>query len=178
MRKIEAAMVMAVRSCINGCEKGWRSGKTSVSVEHEGIHGTAGYERSVVVRLHGNEIARFDSALSHARECRGLRITDAGWQTVTTKSRLNALLSCFAEGSCLYQKKGQWYAPDGTEWWGSFWLSYGWKDRWACQQAEALCKPARKASESVYDAEHARALREAVAVLQWGTDAVLAPLLA
>ena len=163
MRKIEAQMVMAVRSAINGEERGWRCGNTSVDVEHEGIHGTAGYERSVVVRLHGNEIARFDSALAGARECRGLRITDAGWQTVTTKSRLNALLQCFAEGSCLYQKKGQWFAPDGTEWWGTYWLSYGWTDRWYCQQAEALCKPAVKASGSVYDVEWHRAMAETLA---------------
>ena len=163
MRKIEAQMVMAVRDAINGSEKAWRSGNTSVEVEHEGIRGTAGYERSVVVRLHGNEIARFDSALAGARECRGLRITDAGWQTVTTKSRLNALLSCFAEGSCLYQKTGQWFAPDGTEWWGSFWLSYGWTDRWYCQQAEALCKPAVKASGSVYDVDWHRAMGETLA---------------
>ena len=163
MRKIEAAMVMAVRSCINGCEKGWRSGNTSVEVEHEGIHGTPGYQRDVVVSLHGNEIARFDSALSHARECRGLRITDAGYQTATTKSRLNALLKCFAEGSCLYQKKGQWYAPDATEWWGTFWLSYGWRGRWFCQQAEALCKPAVRASGSVYDVDWHRAMADRLA---------------
>ena len=94
MKKIEAQMVMAVRSAVNGNDKAWRSGNTSVRVEHDGIHGTPGYQRDVVVELHGNEIARFDSALSH-QSCRGLRITDAGWQTATTKSRLNALLQCF-----------------------------------------------------------------------------------
>jgi hypothetical protein len=163
MRKIEAAMVMAVRDAINGSEQRWRSGNTSVEVEHEGIHGTPGYERSVVVRLHDNEIARFDSALAGDRGCRGLRITDAGWDTATTKSRLNALLQCFAEGSCLYQRKGQWYAPDGTEWWGTFWLPYGWREGWFCQQAEALSKPARKASESVYDVDWHRAMGETLA---------------
>lgn len=157
MRKIEAAMVMAVRSCINGCEKGWRSGNTSVAVEHEGICGTAGYERSVVVRLHGNEIARFDSALSHARECRGLKITDAGWQTVTTKSRLNALLDCFYEGQGIRQVKGQWLL-NSTEFSGTDWLSYGWKDSLACQHVEANVRPARKASGSVYDVEWFRAM--------------------
>jgi hypothetical protein len=158
MRKIEAAMVMAVRDAINGNEKTWRSGNTSVEVEHEGIHGTPGYQRSVVVQLHDNEIARFDSALAGDRGVRGLKVTDAGWQTVTTKSRLNALLQCFAEGSCLYQKKGQWYAPDGTEWWGTYWLAYGWRGGWFCQQAEALCKPAVRASGSVYDVEWFRAM--------------------
>ena len=67
MRKIEAAMVVAVRDAINGNDKTWRSGNTRAEVEHEGIQGTAGYERSVVVFLHDNEIARFDSSLSHAR---------------------------------------------------------------------------------------------------------------
>ena len=162
MRKIEAAMVMAVRSCINGCEKGWRSGNTSVDVEHEGIHGTPGYQRDVVVRLHGNEIARFDSALSHARECRGLRITDAGWQTATTKSRLNALLACFYEGQAIRQVKGQWLL-NSTEFFGTDWLSYGWRDCWATQQAEALCKPAVKASGSVYDVDWHRAMGETLA---------------
>ena len=162
MRKIEAAMVMAVRSCINGCEKGWHSGNTSVSVEHEGIHGTAGYERIVVVRLHGNEIARFDPALSHARECRGLRITDACWRTATTKSRLNALLDCFYEGQGIRQVKGQWLL-NSTEFHGTDWVSYGWRDCWATQQAEALCKPAVKASDSVYTVDWHRAMGDTLA---------------
>ena len=162
MRKIEAGMVMAVKAAINGCEKSWRSGNTSVAVEHEGIRGTAGYERSVVVRLHGNEIARFDSALSHARECHGLRITDAGWQTVTTKSRLNALLSCFYRGAGIHQAHRQWYL-NTTEFSGTDWVSYGWLDNWACQQAEALCKPAVKASGSVYDVDWHRAMGETLA---------------
>ena len=162
MRKVEAQMVMAVRSAVNGNEKTWRSGNTSVRVEHDGIHGTPGYQRDVVVELHGNEIARFDSGLSH-QSCRGLRITDAGWQTATTKSRLNALLQCFAEGSCLYQKKGQWFAPDATDWFGSFWLPYGWTDRWCCQQAEKLAEPSQKASESVYDVQWHQATAEALA---------------
>ena len=177
MRKIEAAMVMAVRDAINGSEKGWRSGNTSVDVEHEGIHGTPGYERNVVVRLHGNEIARFDSALNYARDCRGLRITDAGWQTVTTKSRLNALLNCFYSGGGICQVRGQWFL-NTTEFCGTDWVSYGWQDSYSCQQAEALCKPSVRASGSVYDVEHSRAIQEAVAGIQRSTNAVLAPLLA
>ena len=177
MRKIEAAMVMAVRSCINGCEKGWRSGNTRVDVEHEGIKGQPGYERSVVVRLHGNEIARFDSALAGVRECRGLRITDAGWQTATTKSRLNALLECFYEGVGICQKNYEWYL-NTTEFDGTDWVSYGWRDNFACQHVETAVKPAVKASGSVYDAEHARAIREAEKCLQRSLDAVLMPLLA
>jgi hypothetical protein len=174
MRKIEAAMVLAVKAAIEGNgERYWRNGNTEVELKHCPDLGQV-----VVVSLHGNVIAEFDVSLAGVRECRGLRITDAGWQTTTTKSRLNALLQCFAEGSCLYQKKGQWFAPDATEWWGTFWLAYGWRDGWFCQQAEALCKPAVRASGSVYDVEHSRAIQKAVEGIQRSTDEILAPLLA
>ena len=72
MRKIEAQMVMAVRDQLSGSEKTWRSGNTEVSTEHRGVHGTFNYDRDVVVRLHGNEIARFDSMLEGDRAARGL----------------------------------------------------------------------------------------------------------
>ena len=173
MRKIEAAMVMAVKAAIEGNGKRyWRNGNTDVELKHCPDLGQV-----VVVRLHGNEIAEFDVSLAGVRECRGLRITDAGWQTVTTKSRLNALLRCFCGGSAgICQYMGQWLL-NASEFAGTDWLSYGWQDNWHCQQAEALCKPAVKASGSVYDAEHSRAIREAVAGIQRSTDAVLAPLL-
>ena len=171
MRKVEAMMVMAVRSAINGDNNGWRSGNTRVSVEHQGIHGTPIWQRDVVVHLHGNEIARFDSSLSGARECRGLRITDAGYETNTTKNRLNALLQCFAEGSCLYQKQGQWYAPDGTEWWGTFWLPYGWRGGCFCDQAEALSKAPLKRSASIYDAQWHQAMGDALAAAKEASGA-------
>ena len=162
MRKVDAQMVMAVRDAINGSEKGWRCGNTSVDVRHIGIRGLPGYERNVVVRLHGHEIARFDSALSHARECRGLRITDAGWQTATTKRRLNTLLACFYKGQAIRQVRGQWLL-NSTEFSGTDWVSCGWLDNWHCQQAEALCKPAVKASGSVYDVDWHRAMGETLA---------------
>ena len=166
MRKIEAQMVMAVRDQLNGSEKTWRSGNTEVRTEHEGIHGTFGsYARFVVVRLHGNEIARFDSMLAGDRTARGLRITDAGWQTVTTKSRLNALLDCFYGGVRLCQVKGVWLL-NSTEFAGTDWLSYGWRDNHACQTAERLGehhKPLRKALNDVYELEHMRALATGLA---------------
>ena len=46
---------------------------------------------------------------------------------------------------------------------GTDWLSYGWRDNWACQQAEALSKPAVKASGSVYDVDWHRAMGETLA---------------
>ena len=162
MRKIEAQMVMAVRDQLNGSERTFRSGNTEVTTEHHGIHGTFNYERFVVVRLHGNEIARFDSMLDGDRTARGLRITDAGWQTVTTKSRLNALLSCFYEGQGINQVKGVWLL-NSTEFAGTYWVSFKWQDNSACQHAEVVGehhKPLRKAQKDVYDLEMARALKQ------------------
>ena len=163
MRKIEAQMVMAVRDQLSGSEKTWRSGNTEVSTEHSGIHGTYSYCREVVVRLHGNEIARFDSMVHGDRTARGLGITDAGWQTATTKSRLNALLSCFYGGVGICQVKGVWLL-NTTEFAGTDWVSYQWQDNYQCQHAEAITKPAVKASGSVYDVEWHRATSEALAI--------------
>ena len=163
MRKIEAQMIMAVRDQLSGSEKTWKSGNTEVTTEHEGIHGTFNYYRFVVVRLHGNEIARFDTADNNVRELRGLKITDAGWQTVTTKSRLNALLNCFYGGQNIHSVKGVWLL-NSTEFAGTDWLSYGWLDNWCCQQAEAITKPAVKASGSVYDVEWHRAMASTLAM--------------
>ena len=158
MRKIEAQMVMAVKAAIDGNGKRyWRNGNTEVELKHCPDLGQV-----VVVSLHGNEIAEFDVSLAGVNECRGLRITDAGWQTAKTKSRLNALLACFYGGRAICQVKGQWLL-NSTEFHGTDWLSYGWRDNWACQQAEALSKPAVKASGSVYDVDWHRAMGETLA---------------
>ena len=55
------------------------------------------------VYLHGNHIATVGDTLD---------ICDAGWQTVTTKSRLNALLNEFAEGCYLFQRNFDWFLGD------------------------------------------------------------------
>ena len=55
------------------------------------------------VYLHGNHIATVGDTLD---------ICDAGWQTVTTKSRLNALLNEFAEGCYLFQRNFNWFLGD------------------------------------------------------------------
>ena len=87
MRKIEAQMINAVRDCLNGSEKTWRSGNTEVT--------TCSYERFVEVRLHGNLIAEFDSYFCGDPTVRGLTVSDCGWRTNTTKSRINSLLKAF-----------------------------------------------------------------------------------
>ena len=87
MRKIETQMIAA----ING-NKNWSSGNTQV-VTNDGVS---------LVYLHGNKIAMVDD--------NSLTIFDGGWQTVTTKSRLNALCDeyCIA-GEGVFQKDFLWY---------------------------------------------------------------------
>ncbi len=58
------------------------------------------------VFLHGNHIASLDTA-THK-----LTIKDGGWQSVTTKSRLNALLDEFVPSAGIFQKDWVWYLSD------------------------------------------------------------------
>lgn len=95
MRKIEAKMVQAV---LNG--RDWKSGNTSVDVTDHGR----------TIRLHGHKIAQVDT------ENRILWVTDAGWQTTTTKSRLNALLAGVTDGrGRIFQKDFVWYLERGLD---------------------------------------------------------------
>ena len=58
------------------------------------------------VFLHGNHIASLDTATNQ------LTIKDGGWQSVTTKSRLNALLDEFVPSAGIFQKDWVWYLSD------------------------------------------------------------------
>jgi len=54
------------------------------------------------VYLHGHLIARIGETW--------IELFDGGWQTKTTKSRLNAILSAFGmDGECVFQKNFQWF---------------------------------------------------------------------
>ena len=54
------------------------------------------------VFLHGNLIARIGGTW--------IELFDGGWQSVTTKSRLNAILSEHGiPGECVFQKNFQWF---------------------------------------------------------------------
>lgn len=53
-------------------------------------------------RLFGNEIARWNRNGT-------ITITDCGWETVTTKSRLNAILRTAGCESFIFQRNGEWY---------------------------------------------------------------------
>ena len=78
MRKVEQQMNEAILN-----RKDFIKGNTSVE-----NYITDTGAREAVVKLHGNHIATVGDTL---------QISDAGWQTVTTKSRLNALLNEFAD---------------------------------------------------------------------------------
>ena len=91
MRKIEAKMNEAVRFGLN-----WASGNTQVTTEN-------GESR---VYLHGNLIAKV------ARDY--FQMFDGGWQSNTTKSRLNALCEEFSipRKRCVFQKNFEWFVDD------------------------------------------------------------------
>ena len=60
-------------------------------------------DRDMDVFLHGNHIATL------CKISMDLRIFDGGWQSNTTKSRLNALLNEFGGGDRVIQKDFVWY---------------------------------------------------------------------
>ena len=60
-------------------------------------------DRDMDVFLHGNHIATL------CKISMDLRIFDSGWQSNTTKSRLNALLDEFGGGDRVIQKDFTWY---------------------------------------------------------------------
>ena len=93
MRKIESQMIAAIKS-----ETDWKSGNTKVvNFFNDG-------DKCVVssVFLHGNKIAEITD--------HDMMIFDGGYQSVTTKSRLNALCDEFCiAGEGVFQKDFAWY---------------------------------------------------------------------
>ena len=89
MRKIETQMIAAIQG-----NKNWQNANTSVHYnEHTG---------ESIVRLHGNKIAVVDED--------SMTIFDGGWQSNTTKSRLNALCDAFCvAGEGVFQKNYKWF---------------------------------------------------------------------
>ena len=87
MRKIERQMNQAIR-----LGKNFSSSNTTVK---------QGWEGEADVYLHGNHIATVKS--------NSIIIKDGGWQSNTTKSRLNALLDEFSYGMRVFQKNFEWY---------------------------------------------------------------------
>ena len=95
MRKIEQQMNAALAN-----SKNWQSGNTSVHYNEE--------NNTSIVRLHGNKIAVLGDDF--------LEIFDGGWQTTTTKSRLNAIINEFCNGITdgVFQKNYERFIRDNN----------------------------------------------------------------
>ena len=93
MRKIEQRMNAAILGGFN-----WSSGNTAVN-NCDGVSH---------VFLHGNKIAEIgDSEIT---------LMDGGWQSNTTKSRLNAILQVHGlDGERIFQKNFKWFLDCGDE---------------------------------------------------------------
>ena len=128
-------MVLNVRNALLGLDLGVRDPDSSRVMGNTRVYRARVKGKTQVrVELHGNLIARFDTD--------GLMlIWDCGWQTNTTKQRLNALLSCFTNEAGISQRQYQWslHLPKGcTDWEGFAELRWYWRDNWQCHQAEVL----------------------------------------
>ena len=91
MRKIETQMNAAIKGNAN-----WKLKNTTVTT-------TDGVSE---VRLHGNLIAKVGDDF--------VIVFDGGWQSTTTKSRLNAIINefCNAFTDGVFQKDFAWYVRD------------------------------------------------------------------
>ena len=90
MRKIEQQMNRAIANRTD-----WSSSNTRVEFNDS--------TNCSSVFLHGHNIATF------APNVKAVKISSCGWQTVTTKSRLNAILSEVKYGCSVFQKNWNWF---------------------------------------------------------------------
>ena len=93
MRQIEKEMNMAIKS-----KTAWSKSNTCTTFDNT--------IENCFVYLHGNHIATYNYADKE------LTLFDGGWQSVTTKSRLNALCNEFATGFGIFQKNWNWFISD------------------------------------------------------------------
>ena len=93
MRKIEREMNNAVKNKI-----AWSKGNSCTTFDSA--------IENCFIYLHGNHIATYNYANEE------LSLYDGGWQSVTTKSRLNALCYEFATGFSVFQKNWNWFVSD------------------------------------------------------------------
>ena len=91
MRKIEMEMQTAIRN-----RQDWHKANTSVDFDQEGF---------MTVRLFGNRICEMTPSGD-------LTLSSCGWDTVTTKSRLNANLDCFLHNCHITQRNFTWFIDD------------------------------------------------------------------
>ena len=96
MRKIESNMNAAIKA-----NKDWKSANTEVIHTCDNVNPPVSH-----VFLHGNKIAEVGDDF--------VKVFDGGWQTNTTKSRLNAIINefCNAFTDGVFQKDFQWFIRD------------------------------------------------------------------
>ena len=90
MRKIERQMNTAISNKVD-----WSFSNTRVEYNNSSDCSS--------VYLHGHQIATFSHAL------KAVKLSSCGWQTNTTKSRLNAILQGLIAGASVYQKQFDWF---------------------------------------------------------------------
>ena len=93
MRQIEKEMNHAIRNKI-----AWSKGNSCTTFDNT--------IENCFVYLHGNHIATYNYVNEE------LSLFDGGWQSNTTKSRLNALCNEFATGFGVFQKNWDWFVGD------------------------------------------------------------------
>ena len=101
MRKIEKQMNFAISNKGN-----WTGSNTSVQYNESTNCST--------VSLHGHNIATYDHATA------AVKISSCGYETPTTKSRLNAILQEVKPGCGVFQKQFEWFVSfrdDVKEFW-------------------------------------------------------------
>ena len=91
MRKIERQMQSACCDLENG--KSWKSSNTRVEKDDEG---------NTSIYLHNNRIG-------YVTQFGDITLSSCGWDTPTTKSRLNAILDTFLHGMHVWQRDFTWY---------------------------------------------------------------------
>jgi hypothetical protein len=97
MRKIEQEMVAAIKQ-----RRNWKSSNTAVEVTKDG---------AIFVKLHGHIIAEASPYLGGT-----VKLADCGYQTATTKSRLNAVIKSLIGLNCgIFQKEYEWFFRRGDE---------------------------------------------------------------
>ena len=96
MRKIEQQMNRAISNKVD-----WSSSNTRVEYNNS--------TNCSSIYLHGQQIA----TVSH--NTNALKLSSCGWQTVTTKSRLNAILDEINYGCRVFQKQFDWYLSTNNQ---------------------------------------------------------------
>ncbi|CAI8324506.1 MAG: Uncharacterised protein [Chloroflexota bacterium] len=90
MRKIEKQMNFALSN-----KSDWSKSNTAVEYNESTNCST--------VKLHGHSIATYDHSTA------ALKISSCGYETVTTKSRLNAILDEVRYGARVFQRQFEWF---------------------------------------------------------------------